>query len=66
MQISYTQVNEWFDVFNSNLKYGHHSDLHAYDINLEEQNKIINNMSEFNEEMREVNFIAIPKGIFNM
>lgn len=34
------------------MKFGHHSGSHAYGINLEEQNKIINDMSHFIEKMR--------------
>lgn len=44
--------NDWFDVFNSNLKYGHHSGLHAYGTNIEEQNKILSEMNAFIKEMR--------------
>lgn len=44
--------NDWFDVFNSNLKYQHNSASHAYGINLEKQDKIINDMNIFIKEMR--------------
>lgn len=44
--------NDWFDVFNSKKKYGHHSGTHAYGINLEEQNQIINDMNQFIIKLR--------------
>lgn len=44
--------NDWFDIFNSTFKYGKCSISNAYGINIEEQNKIINNMNEFMMEMR--------------
>lgn len=44
--------NDWFDVFNSTLQYGHHSGLYAYGVNLEEQNKIIIEIDIFIKEMR--------------
>jgi len=43
--------NDWFDIFNSSMKYGHHGS-HAYGINLEEQDKTIIKMNTFIEEMR--------------
>jgi len=44
--------NDWFDIFNSNFKFGHCTSSHAYGINIDEQNKIIANMNEFILEMR--------------
>lgn len=44
--------NNWFDVFNSNLKYGKCKESHAFGINLEIQNKVISDMNEFITEMR--------------
>lgn len=44
--------NDWFDVFNSQNKYGQHRGVNAYGINLNEQNKTINNMTQFIKEMR--------------
>lgn len=43
--------NDWFDVFNSKKKY-EHSDRCAYGINLEKQNKIINDMNQFIKKLR--------------
>jgi len=34
------------------MQYGHHHGSHAYGINLEEQNKTINKMNTYIEEMR--------------
>lgn len=58
--------NDWFDIFNSLMKYGHHHGSHAYGINLEEQNKIINKMNTFIEEMRvgqKTSLMQFQKGI---
>jgi len=43
--------NDWFDIFNNSMKYGHYGS-HAYGINLEEQDKTIIKMNTFIEEMR--------------
>lgn len=60
--------NDWFDIFNSKNKYGQHNDLNAYGINLDKQNKTINNMTKFIEEMRigqkKVYITTIPKRLF--
>lgn len=47
-------------------KYGKRSESYAYGINIEQQNKIINNMSEFIEEMRvgkKTSLMQFQKGI---
>lgn len=44
--------NDWFDLFNSKLKYGHSTTSHAYGMNLEEQNVILDNMDKFILAMR--------------
>lgn len=44
--------NDWFDIHNSILKYGHCNTSHAYGINLEQQNKIIDSMNDYIKEMR--------------
>ena len=44
--------NAWFDVFNSKIKYGQHSGVNAYGINLNKQTKTINEMTQFIEQMR--------------
>lgn len=57
--------NDWFDVMNSKLKY-QRSGSHAYGINLQQQNKIIDDMSQFIEEMRvgkRASLLQFQKGI---
>lgn len=44
--------NDWFDLFNSKYKYGYNNTSHAYGINLEEQNAILDNMNDFIQAMR--------------
>ncbi|KAF0752389.1 Uncharacterized protein FWK35_00020649 [Aphis craccivora] len=44
--------NAWFDVHNSINMYGSHSGLHAYGINLTEQNRILNEMSSIFKGLR--------------
>lgn len=44
--------NDWFDIFNSNFKYGKCCTSHAYGIDIERQNEIIMNMDEFMKEVR--------------
>lgn len=44
--------NDWFDVFNTYMKYGKHSGLRGYGVNLNEQNRILDNMSHLISEMR--------------
>lgn len=58
--------NDWFDLFNSRLKYGHCSESHAYGMNIQEQNQIITNMNEYIEEMRvgqRTSLLPFQKGI---
>lgn len=58
--------NDWFDIFNSNLKYGKCNESHAYGINVEIQNKIICNMDEFIKEIRvgqRTSLMQFQKGI---
>lgn len=53
-------------VFNSKAKYGQHSGVNAYGINLNEQSKTINEMTQFIEEMRvgqKSSLLPFQKGI---
>lgn len=49
-------VNDWFDICNANNKYGPHKKAHAYGINLEYQNEILDRMSATMRQLR-----LIPK-----
>lgn len=56
-------INDWFDIFNSQLKYGKCDTSHAYGINVEKQNNI---MDEFMKNMRvgyKTNIMQFQKGI---
>lgn len=49
--------NDWFDMFNSKLKYEKCSELYAYGINIEKQNAIISNVNEFIKVVKKPNTI---------
>lgn len=40
-------INNWFDLLNTQSKYGRHSGLHAYGIDLEHQNNTLDRMNKF-------------------
>lgn len=44
--------NKWFDLFNSINKFGNHEGLHAYGIDLEKQNAILNEVTNVVKNMR--------------
>lgn len=49
-------VNDWFDICNANSKYGPHEKAHAYGINLESQNEILDRMHATMKQLK-----IIPK-----
>ncbi|CAI6359962.1 unnamed protein product [Macrosiphum euphorbiae] len=44
-------INSWFDILNSSMKYGHHPGSNAYGVDLDVQNKILNDVSNIIEGM---------------
>lgn len=44
--------NDWFDLFNCQSKFGKHSGLRAYGVDLQNQDNILNQMDEFISNMR--------------
>jgi len=44
--------NDWFDLFNCQSKFGKHSGLHAYGVDLQKQNIILDKMDELVRNMR--------------
>lgn len=44
--------NDWFDIFNTSMKFGKHNGLKAFGLNLEYQNNILNRMSQVMEAIR--------------
>lgn len=45
-------INDWFDVLNSQSKFGSHSGSRAYGVELEHQNEVLGKMSQFISNMR--------------
>lgn len=45
-------VNNWFDLLNSQSKYGNHSGLRAYGVELEYQDNVLDRMNEFISKMK--------------
>lgn len=59
-------INNWFDVLNSQCKFGKHSGTHAYGVELNKQNEIINEMSNSTSKLRGINktgLLPFQKGI---
>lgn len=58
--------NDWFDVFNCHSKFGKHSGLCAYGVDLQNQNIILDQMDELVSNMRtpkKSTLLPFPKGI---
>lgn len=59
-------INNWFDLFNSQNKYGTHPGSNAFGINLENQIELLNHTNEYISSMRvgtHVKLIQFQKGI---
>jgi len=45
-------INDWFDILNSQFKFGSHSGSRAYGVELDHQNEILEKMNQFISNMR--------------
>jgi len=59
-------INNWFDVLNSAKKFESHSSAHAYRIELEKQNEIVEQTNDFILKLRiSKNSHLLPEGNTN-
>ena len=59
-------TNDWFDLFNSKIKYGKTVALSAYGVDLQKQNEILNNMTSYMQNIKvrsHKNLLPFQKGI---
>lgn len=59
-------INDWFDILNTQSKFGQHSGLRAYGVVLDKQNQILEDMNKFILKMRVGNktcLVPFQKGI---
>jgi len=59
-------INDWFDVHNSQYKFGKHAGSHAYGVDLDKQNKTLDLMTELITKMRVISktyMMPFQKGI---
>jgi len=59
-------INNWFNVHNSQYKFGKHAGLHAYGVDLDKQNKTLDLMTELITKMRVISkthMMPFQKGI---
>lgn len=59
-------INNWFDIFNSVCKYGNHSGINGYGVNIEQQNNILAEVTSMIKAMKvgnRKNLLPFQKGI---